>query len=78
MTDPRPSDLQRAVNFLSSADLLNTSCALPDGPDYAALTQHARNLGRDVTPHAIRCAFQLIMRARLMSERMHRPPDALR
>lgn len=75
MNTPTPSELQQAIDFLSSAEELHVDAALPDVPDYPALARHAQCHGRNVTPLAIRCAFQLIMRTRLLGPAMQ--PDSL-
>jgi len=65
MTSPPPRNVQAAIDFLLSPDLLAAPSRLSDFPDYPALAKHAQRHGHDVTADAIRWAFQLIMRARL-------------
>jgi len=62
------SDLQRAVEFLSSPDL-GEGAPLPPRPDYDFLARRASELGHDLSPGAVGEAFRLIMRARLVGQR---------
>jgi hypothetical protein len=67
MSGPFGSEVQQALDLLSSPKLWERPAAtLPHRPDYEALTERARLLGRDVSPAAIREAFRLLMRARLL------------
>jgi hypothetical protein len=67
MTAGRYSDVQRAIDFLSNPNLKDGQrAALPPQLDYEALARHARELGCDCSPEAVRGAFQLMMRARLL------------
>jgi hypothetical protein len=67
MTAWRGSDVQRAIDFLSSPNLKEGQWAtLPPRPDYEVLAWHARELGYDCSPEAVQGAFQLMMRARLL------------
>lgn len=59
------SDLQRAIEFLSSPDLAKGQAPLPARPDYECLARLASELGHDLSPGAVQEAFRLIMRARL-------------
>lgn len=62
------SDLQRAIEFLSGPDLVKGRQApLPPRPDYEFLARHASELGHDLSPSAVKEAFRLIMRARLVA-----------
>ena len=61
------SDVQRAIEFLSSPDLAKAHQApLPARPDYECLARRASELGHDLSPGAVQEAFRLIMRARLV------------
>ncbi|HYW14861.1 MAG TPA: hypothetical protein VE891_01725 [Allosphingosinicella sp.] len=73
MKRPLGPDLQRAIEFLSSPDLANSDQgSLPARPDYEILARHASGLGHDLSPDALREAFRVMMRARLMV--LRKPP----
>jgi hypothetical protein len=64
------SDLQRAIEFLSSSDLAKgRQGPLPARPDYEFLARHASEHDHDLSPGAVEEAFRLIMRARLVALR---------
>jgi hypothetical protein len=63
-----PTDLQRAIEFLSDPELA-TGTPLPDRPDYESLARRASELGHDLSPDAAAEAFRLVMRARLVAAR---------
>jgi hypothetical protein len=68
----RPSgpDIQRAIEFLSTAALADSAeDSLPDRPDYDFLARRASGLGHDVTTGAVKEAFRRIMSARLVASR---------
>lgn len=67
MTRPGGSEVQQAIAFLSTADLTNVDGPLPARPDYESIARHAASLGHDLSPGAVRQAFQHIMRARLVA-----------
>ena len=68
MSGPRGSDVQRAIRFLSGPDSTAPDrLPLPPVPDYESLARHAAQLGHDLPPDALREAFRLIMRARLVA-----------
>jgi hypothetical protein len=68
MKRPTGSDLQRAILFLSGPDVAKGTL-LPARPDYECLAGRASELGHDLSPGAVREAFRLIMRARLVGLR---------
>jgi hypothetical protein len=60
-------DIQRAIDFLSGpASGKMQGEALPARPDYDAIARYAGELGHDLSPEAVREAFRLMMRARLL------------
>ena len=68
MKRPTGPDIQRAIQFLSTAELAEGGeTGLPGRPDYEFLARHACGLGHDITPGAVREAFRRIMRARLVA-----------
>lgn len=63
-------ELQRAIQFLSGPDLAEGDREpLPARPDYEALARRASELGHELSPDAVKQAFRLLMRARLISLR---------
>lgn len=61
------SDIQRAIEFLSGPDWAQgLQAPLPPRPDYESLARQASALGHDLPPGALKHAFRLIMRARLI------------
>ncbi len=69
------SDLQRAIEWLSNPDLAQGT-PLPARPDYEFLARHASGPGHDLSPGAMREAFRLIMRARLVASRRRPHTDS--
>ena len=70
------SDLQRAIAFLANLDTAETrQAALPALPDYECLARRASELGHELSPGAIREAFRLMMRARLVALSRPSPTD---
>jgi hypothetical protein len=61
-------DLQQAIEFLSNPDLAkNLHAPIPGRPDYEYLARLASRLGHDLSPGAVKEAFRLIVRARLIA-----------
>ena len=72
MNRPSGPDIQRAIEFLSTAALADAAeDSLPDRPDYDFLARRGSGLGHDVTPGAVKEAFRRIMIARLVAS--HKP-----
>jgi hypothetical protein len=68
VTGDRTGHAQRAIDYLSKldADDVDWSC-LPASIDYGAICAMARRKGVDTNETALREAFALIMRARVIS-----------
>lgn len=70
MKRPAASDVQRAIQFLSSPEFAGGRHGpLPARPDYEFLARQASGLGHNVSPGAVREAFRLIIRTRLVLPR---------
>lgn len=68
MSGPSGADVQRAIEFLSGPDSAGLRrLPLPPRPDYERLARHAAELGHALPPDALREAFRLILRARLLA-----------
>jgi hypothetical protein len=61
-------ELQRAIQFLSSLAKGDRG-PLPDRPDYEGLARLASEFGHELSPGAVKEAFRLLMRARLVALR---------
>ena len=73
MNRPSGPDIQRAIEFLSTAALADVGeVSLPDWPDYDFLARRGSGPGHDVTPGAVKEAFRRIMSARLVASRKPR------
>lgn len=69
MRTPGP-ELQRAIRFLSSADLTEGDRGPLSGrPDYEGLARRASELGHELSPGAVKEGFRLLMQARLVALR---------